>query len=363
MRFVFEINHPAQVHLLRNLYFSLISKNHFVKIFAKNSSEITRLLYLYHIPFSLIGKKGKGITRKLLAQIWFDLKMFCYVTSHRISIGIGSSMTNDHVSAISQMRSIHLSDDDEDVVPLVSKYAYPYSDVILSPDCCKFYDYRKKNITYSGYHELAYLHPKRFVPDSTVISELGLKPGDFFSVMRFNSFEAHHDVGIKGLSLEQKKDLISMLSRYGRVFVTTEKKIETEISQYQLNISPDKIHSLLYYATIFLGDSQTMTSEAAVLGTPAIRCNSFVGRISYLEEQEHKYGLVYGFRPEKFADLLNKVSELLNTPDIKKEWQRRRWRMLSDKIDVTAFMIWFVENYPESERIMRVNPDFQYNFK
>ena len=38
-------------------------------------------------------------------------------------------------------------------------------------------------------------------------------------------------------------------------------------------------------------------------------------------------------------------------------------RMLSDKIDVTAFLTWFIENYPESKRIMKENPDYQYNFR
>lgn len=37
--------------------------------------------------------------------------------------------------------------------------------------------------------------------------------------------------------------------------------------------------------------------------------------------------------------------------------------MLSDKIDVTAFMVWFIETYPESKRIMEVNPGYQKRFK
>ena len=30
--------------------------------------------------------------------------------------------------------------------------------------------------------------------------------------------------------------------------------------------------------------------------------------------------------------------------------------MLKEKIDVTGFMVWFVEHYPESVRIMREDP-------
>ena len=36
--------------------------------------------------------------------------------------------------------------------------------------------------------------------------------------------------------------------------------------------------------------------------------------------------------------------------------------MLKEKIDVTAFMVWFIENYPESAKIMKENPDYQLRF-
>ncbi len=114
---------------------------------------------------------------------------------------------------------------------------------------------------------------------------------------------------------------------------------------------------------MLIGDSQTMTSEAAVLGTSSIRCNSFVGRISYLEEEEHKYHLTYGFLPEQSEAMFEKIDELLSMPNLKEEWQLRRQSMLQDKIDVTAFFVWFIENYPESAKIMKKNPDYQYNFK
>ena len=37
--------------------------------------------------------------------------------------------------------------------------------------------------------------------------------------------------------------------------------------------------------------------------------------------------------------------------------------MLKEKIDVTDFMIWFIENYPKSVQTMKVNPDYQYKFR
>jgi uncharacterized protein len=37
--------------------------------------------------------------------------------------------------------------------------------------------------------------------------------------------------------------------------------------------------------------------------------------------------------------------------------------MLSENIDVTSFLIWFVGNYPESKAIMMHDPTFQYTFQ
>ena len=117
------------------------------------------------------------------------------------------------------------------------------------------------------------------------------------------------------------------------------------------------------FATMFLGDSQTMTSEAAVLGIPSLRCNSFAGRISYLEEEEHKYGLTFAFLPNEFEQLIDKLNELIMMPNLNEEWQKRRKKLLNDKVDVTAFWVWFIENYPNSKTMMEDSNNFWQQFK
>ena len=119
----------------------------------------------------------------------------------------------------------------------------------------------------------------------------------------------------------------------------------------------------MYYATMFVGDSQTMTSEAAVLGTPAVKCNSFAGRLSVPNELEQRYGLCYSFLPEQQEVFFAKIEELLAMPDLKGEWQLRRQRMLADKIDYTRFLVWFVENYPQSRQTIIEQPEFQSQFR
>lgn len=361
MNVLIDIVHPAHVHLLRNTYFELCSRGHNVFVTVKDIPVVKQLLSNYGISYINLGAKPDGLFKKKLEQLKYNWIIHGLVRKCKIDIGIGSSVTLAHVSRISKMKSIILDDDDDDVEPLFVKYAHPFSDTILSPNVmCRSCG---KTLYYSGYHELAYLHPNRFTPDASILNEVGVKSGEPYFILRFNAFKAHHDVGVEGLSIDKKRKLIDILSKKGKVFITTERNIDDEFKPYQLKVAPEKVHSLMYYATMLVGDSQTMTSEAAVLGTPAIRSNTFVGRISYLEEEEKKYGLTYGFLPSQADEMFAKIEELLSIPNLKEEWRKRRLKMLADKIDVTAFFTWFIENYPHSAQIMKENPDYQYRFK
>jgi len=345
MRVLIDIGHPAHVHYYKNLAVELEKNGHQVFWTVKEIEIAKRLLDCYGFKYIVLPKKSDGLLGKIWKQLLYDIIILSICIKKRIDIAIGTSVSVAHVSKITRIKSIVFDDDDDDVQPLVTKYVSPYADILVSPEALFGKRKRLDTIYYPGFHELAYLHPKRFTPDINIIQELGINPNEPFFIMRFNVFKAHHDVGINGLSLHQKIRLIDELKPYGRIFITTERDIEPELVQYQLKVGPEKIHSLMYYAKLFLGDSQTMTSEAAVLGVPSLRCNSFAGRISYLEEEEHKYGLTYAFKPSDFDSLLLKLDELLNFPNIKEEWQKRRKKMLSDKIDVTQFWLWLIENH------------------
>ena len=314
MNILFDIAHPAHVHLLRNVYFKLVENGHNVYVTVKDIPSAIGLLNEFSIPYIYLGSKGDSLFSKAILQIMYNIKVWGLVVSKRIQIGFSSSLTLAHISKVTKMHSIILDDDDDAVEPLFVKWGHPFADVVLSPACVERAS--SKLISYAGYHELAYLHPTRFTPDVRVLEEIDLTEIDTFFILRFNAFKAHHDVGVQGLSIENKRKLIAYLETKGKVFITTERNIDDEFKKYQLLLSPEKIHSLMYYATMLVGDSQTMTSEAAVLGTPAIRCNSFVGRISVLEEEEHNYKLTFGFLPLQADEMFKKIEDLLAMPDL-----------------------------------------------
>jgi predicted glycosyltransferase len=348
VNFLIDIGHPAHVHLYRNLYRELSASGHRVSVTVRDIPSAKGLLDEYGIPYSILGSKSDKIFGKALKEVVFSLRMAGFIFARKIRIAIGSSVTIAIACRFTPARSVIFDDDDDEVQPFFTRVAHPLASVLISPDVLKGKRRRAGTIFYPGFHELAYLHPKRFAPDPSVIKELGIRPGEPFFVMRFNVFKAHHDLGETGLKKEHKVQLIDLLKKSGKVFITEERDIDPEFSTCRITLSPDKIHSLLYYATLLIGDSQTMTSEAAMLGIPSLRFNTFVGRISYLEELEHKYGLTFGFSPDCFDGMIARIGELLSQKDLKEVWKKKRDRMLEDKIDLTAFMVWFIETFPES---------------
>lgn len=363
MNYLFDLGHPAHFHLFKHCFNTLKKKGHHITISAKDQPVLINLLDQSGFEYINLGKKGRTFTQKVLKQFTFNSKVISIAKKHEIDIGIGISISIPQASLFCRMNSILLDDDDRKVTPLFYRFAHACADFVLSPDCLAHQNDENKYFYYQGIHELAYLHPQRFTPDPNVPAKIGVDHKEPFFILRFNAFNAYHDTGHQGISNHQKLTLIRKLQSHGKVFITGENNVNDEFQPYQISIPPWQMHDLIASATMFIGDSQTMASEAAVLGTPSIRMNSFVGKISYLEELEHKYQLTFGFTPDQEKEMLARIDELLAMPDLKGEWQRRRQRMLADKIDVTAFLVWFIENYPESKKIMSENPDYQLRFK
>jgi predicted glycosyltransferase len=219
---------------------------------------------------------------------------------------------------------------------------YPFADVIFTPSNFGK-DLGKKQVRINGYKELAYLHPNHFTPDKSVFDGLDVNENDKYIVMRFVAWKAGHDIKRKGFDLETKIRFVKELEKYAKVYISSETELEDELEAYRISIPPEKMHDFLYFAQMMVGDSQTMTTEAAVLGTPAVRCNSFVGEndMANFIELENKYGLIFNFNdPEK---ALQKAVEVLQTPNVKAEWEEKRDALLNDKVDVSAFMVDFIE--------------------
>lgn len=345
MNLLFDIGHPGQVHLFRHAIRILKEKGHDVTVTVKEIPSARQLLDAFGIPWLSTGRKFDSVWLKGLSQAAFNYRLWKIVRERDIDIAIGSSITIAHVSLFHRMKSILLDDDDAEAVRLFSLFAHPFADTVVSPAALAHQRTHRRDIVYEGTHELFYLHPHYFKPDPSFPAEAGIDISSPYFILRFVSGKAYHDKGERWLTMEQKLAIVRLLERFGKVYITTEQHIDPELQQWQLRISPEKIHHLIFYSTMFVGDSQTMTSEAAILGTPALKCNSFAHKLSVPNMLEKKYGLCYAWQPEESGMMFRKMEELLNTQGLKEIWSSRREKFLGDSIDPTSWLVEFIESY------------------
>jgi len=344
MKIVVDINHPADLHYFKNFIWEMKKKGHKVLITSSKKEMTYKLLDNYGFDYIKMGSYGDSILKKLINLPIMDLKMYKAVKNFNPDILVGfGSIRAAHISLLFRKKCINFVDTEHSTEQIM--LYLPFVDAVCTPSCFKK-ELGRKHVRFNGYKELSYLHPNYFKPNPEVLKELNLSKDDKFIILRFVSWKATHDVGQKGFSLESKIKAVKELEKYAKVFITSEAKLENDLEKYKITISPEKIHDLLYYATMYIGEGATMASESAILGTPSIYVSSLFRTTGNLIELEDKYGLIYSFKTSK--DGINKALELLKNPNLKQEWAKKREKLLNDKIDVTKFMVWFIENYPKS---------------
>lgn len=358
MRIVVDINHPAHVHFFKNFIWEMEEQGHQVVVTASQKDLAYTLLQKYGFTYIPLGCYGNSLFKKLMNLPLLDLKMYNVLKKMNpdILVGIGS-IRAAHASLLLKKPCVSF-EDTEHATEQIRLYL-PFATSVCTPSCYRG-DIGPKQVRYNGYHELAYLHPARFTPNPAVLTELDLAEGDPFIIVRFVSWQASHDVGQHGI--RDKVGLVKALEQYGRVLITSEGALPPELQPYQIRVSPEKLHDLLYYATLYVGEGGTTASECAVLGTHAIYVNSL--GLGYVAEEDEKYHLVSDFSRRDCTDetVLAEARRLLQNPNLRREGKEKGEALVQDKIDVTAFMVWFVENYPESASLMRNCPDIQQQF-
>ena len=351
MRIVVDINHPADVHCFKNFIWEMEKRGHEILITASNKEVSYSLLDNYGFPYVKLGSYGTSLLEKMVNIPLLDIRMYRKVKKFKPDIFLGfGSIRAAHVSFLLKKPCINLEDTEHSTGQI--RLYLPFVKVVCTPSCYS-QNLGKKQIRFNGYLELASLHPHYFTPDPAVLREIGLKEGDPFIIVRFVAWRASHDIGQHGIT--DKVTFVKELEKYGRVLITSEETLSDELKAYQIRVSPEKVHNLLYYATLYVGEGATMATEAALLGTPSILISSLVGTMGNFIELEEKYDLIYSFPDPEAA--LQKALDILQDPSSKEIWAGKRERVLKEKIDVTTFLVRFIENYPQSFIEMKNHQD------
>ena len=375
MNVLFVSGHPAQVHNFRNVRKELIKDGHHVFWLTTPKDIATNLLDVYGIPYERLHKPSKGLVSKAWTLMRNVIWEMGYLRRNKIDVAI--TRTCPYTTIAAKLCGVkHIIIDDTEHAAHQMKRFSDQADAIVVPECFWF-QLREDELRFPGNIELHYLHPKRFTPQP-VWDLLGIEPQTRFAIVRFVKWDAWHDTQlVGGYTLEQKRELIERLSKHQRVFISSESELPEDLKPYRIQIPIERMHDVQAAAALFVGESATMASESVVLGTPAIYIDE-VGR-GYTDE-EAREGLLWMFRPVPnrkalkdgepdwisggVKECIAKAEEIADAKFDAAAYAARHQAWMSSKIDCTAFLTWFIENYPQSaEKTRKGDAEFWKQFK
>jgi predicted glycosyltransferase len=360
---LFQINHPAHFHLFKNTINELKIRGNEV-IISMRDKDILKQLLKDHEYVILSEKYRKSTLFSIMSNVLKrDKKLLKLIRQRTPQLMAGTSPEIGHIRSFTKTPAIFFGEDDVNLsnrMYAAAASCYPFFDVILSPAGVNNGIWNNKTIFYDGYQKLAYLHPNYFKADRNKVE---IPQNEKYFILRFSGLGAYHDNIAEGIGNSLANRIIKKLKNKGKIIISSERELPTELEQYRFKGNIHHIHHYLYFADMYIGDSQSMSVESALLGTPGIRYSSLVGKISVLEDLEHKYNLTLGVKPSEEDKLFDVIDSITNNPNATTDFKQKKDKLISEKIDVTAFFTWFLSNYPNSAVIMRKDPDYQYNFK
>lgn len=354
MRYLFFTNTPAHVHLYRHAINRLEDDGHEVLVLGRDYGCTKALLEFYDLPheiygvcettkFSLFRELPKHFAHIFRSALRFDPDLVFGIGSYAAPAG-----------ALARAPVVLITDSEPVAVDqFVSRL---FADTILTP-----YTFRKdlgnKHFQFRGFKETAYLHPDVFEADESVRDELGVEPDERFALVRLNAFGSHHDVNHEGFSEAQRRELITTLAEEVTVFVSDEGGTFdfSDVPAQPFDAHPGDLHDALAESSLLVTDTQTMATEAALLGTPVVRSNTFVGdgdMGNFLELADR--GLIYN--TDSFEDVLATAEEYVTDETIARRWESRRDEYLAELDNLTDIILDIAENMGRVEAVSKVQP-------
>lgn len=330
-RILFDIGHPAHVHLFKNARTLLINRGCDVFVLARDKEVTRQLLDAYHIEYIPGTKKRNGFLSLLELFEWFAIARKI-IRQHQIDV-VASIGSPAGAWAAKTYNIPHLAFNDTETARKQRMLYEPASTKIFTPSCL-LADFGPKQISYNGTHDLAYLRPEWFTPDASVRELLGLHPGESYVILRFVSWQATHDWYKKGTDTDFQRAIVSLVSKKHRVFISAEGGLPRDLEGFRLNLPPERLHDAMAFSVAVIGDGSTTVTEAAALGVPALYISTFADSLGCLRFY-HEYGLLCSVKTAEEG--IKEIQKILDYPD-SEDRVKRLMRMLDETIDVATYI-------------------------
>lgn len=348
MKILIDINHPAHVHYFRNFIRIMEDKGHSFRVINRDSKMINHLLDSYGITHVVRNprpkKKGTFASlRNLMVMVRYCIRES---RSFRPDLYMGFASSACAITSFLFRRPCVLLEDTEHNAMNHRLYK-PFVDKVLTPFYFKKRLWNKpegssRQVTFDAFVEQLYLHSNYFTADAANPPAFGLESGKYVLV-RYIAYDAHHDLSVNAVGLEDKKRMVRELAQRYRVVLSLESeedRKDPDFAPYLLDFPPEKIHDIMAGAAFVLTEGATMASEAFVLGVPFVYINPLrVGYVDYqcdnYPDQAHQTTSVAGIE-ESIRQIEAAGGEGASA---------RRSQIEENRVDPTSFLVDFVEKH------------------
>ncbi|HET9843558.1 MAG TPA: DUF354 domain-containing protein [Gammaproteobacteria bacterium] len=335
MKILCDVCHPAHVHFFKNAISQFKTLGHEVLITARNKDCTLNLLNFFKLDHTVLTSSRLTLPLvRLGCELVLRNKALLTVVREwkpDIMIGVGGIFIA-HIRTITRIPAIIFYDGDNALLQNI--LTYPFASKIYVPDAYQGWTLSYKTIRYAGFHELAYLHPKYFLPSKICAIQNGLHPEKPTIMIRLVAWKASHDFGHKGLDREHLLKWIENNSAHYHFLVCAESNVPERLKPYVFRSHPAHLHHVLAYCHGFLGESPTMAMEAAIMGVPALYVSTIqCGNVTRLQGD---FQLIQCFNPPVFSfDYALPFFERY----AKCFWMQRRADLLHATVDVTQLIL------------------------
>ena len=337
MKILIDIGHPAHFYLFLNPYRALKEYGFDFIFTVRNRKSITNLLDHYDVQYLVASNPKQGLFGLFVELIVHNFKVLLFSLKFKPDFLIGTSPSAAHIASLLGLKSIIFNEDDFDYVLLFSLITYPLASHIVIPNVLRD-PFNSKQIRHNSLHELSYLHPNSF-KNFNLKHDFQNDPNKRLYLIRCVSLHAHHDVNHRGIDFPLLRKMIDLLSQSGTILISFEGECPQEFKEYEFCYQPYLMHSFIKKAHLFISDSQTMSLESALLGTPAIRVNTFKAKCSIINDVEFNHELIFSFFPNDIENILEYIDTFKENSLAYKRWKLRYDNFIKSKINFSDTIV------------------------
>ncbi len=341
LRIAIELTHPAHFHFFKNSIQQWQARGHDLLLLSRDKDITLELLRESGLAHQCLSRARTGRLGLGIELVEHSARLYVALGRHRSQVvaAIGGTFSV-HAARLRGIPSLVFYDTEH--AKLSNRITFPFATHILTPRAYRD-DLGPRHERYNGVHALAALHPNVFTPDPGKLAVEGLSPGEPFSLIRLVAWNSNHDVGDFGVRDIHR--VVERLSRFGRVLISSEAPLPPDLQPLQRRGLASDVHHVMAYARLLFGESATMATESAILGVPAIFLST--SSRGYTDELERRYQMVFNFNGAQAieAAALDRAEAILTMPDGQAVFKARHDQMMTEQIDVSAFVTEIVERY------------------